>query len=69
MKPLIFEIYKGKDGYRWRLKSSNGKILAESGEAYSRKKRLFHAVDRIIDGGAWQVIDKTVSKPKDVRIR
>lgn len=31
-----YEWFKGADGYRWRLKSRNGKILA-SGEGYQRK--------------------------------
>lgn len=31
-----YEYYKADDGYRWRLKSANGKIVA-SGEAYKRK--------------------------------
>jgi len=30
-------VYKAKDGWRWRLKSSNGKIVCESGESYKRK--------------------------------
>lgn len=33
-------IYKDRKGeWRWRLKSSNGKIVAESGEGYKRKPR------------------------------
>lgn len=31
------EFYKAIDGWRWRLLSSNGKITAESGEAYIRR--------------------------------
>ena len=30
-------IYEAKDGWRWRARSSNGKIVAESGEAYKRR--------------------------------
>lgn len=29
-----FEIYQARDGYRWRLWAANGRIVAESGEAY-----------------------------------
>lgn len=32
-----WEIWKAKDGWRWRLKAANGRIVAESGEAYTRK--------------------------------
>jgi uncharacterized protein YegP (UPF0339 family) len=30
-----FELYKAKDGHRWRLRSMNGRIMADSAEAYS----------------------------------
>jgi uncharacterized protein len=31
---MKFEIYHAKDGCRWRLVASNGRIVADSGEAY-----------------------------------
>ena len=31
-----FEVYAASDGYRWRLKASNGRIVA-TGEAHPRK--------------------------------
>ena len=31
------EIYKASDGYRWRLKAANSRIIAESGEGYKRR--------------------------------
>ena len=31
-----FEIYKSKNGYRWRLKAGNGEVVA-TGEEYSSK--------------------------------
>ena len=35
---MKFEIYKDKAGkFRWRLRSSNGRILADSGQGYTRK--------------------------------
>lgn len=40
-------IYEAKDGWRWHLKSSNGKITAESGEAYSTKRNVKNAVNRL----------------------
>ena len=32
-----FEVYKARDGWRWRLRAGNNAITAESGEAYVRK--------------------------------
>lgn len=42
-----FTIYKAKDGWRWRLKAANGRIIAESGEAYTRKHGAWRAAVRI----------------------
>ena len=36
VKTPHFEIYPSQDGYRWRLKASNGRIVA-TGEAHPRK--------------------------------
>ncbi len=30
-------IYEAADGWRWHTKAGNGKIVADSGEAYSTK--------------------------------
>ena len=35
-KPTL-DIYKARDGWRWRLVAANGNILADSGEAYTRR--------------------------------
>lgn len=35
-----FQIYKSKNGWRWRLFAKNGKLVAESGEAFARKPTL-----------------------------
>jgi len=37
MKTPKLEIYKAKDGWRWRLKSANGKIVCVAGEAFANK--------------------------------
>lgn len=42
-------VYKAKDGWRWRLKSANGKIVAESGEGYKRKITPLEIADRMSD--------------------
>lgn len=34
---MKFQVYKAKDGFRWRAVAQNKKIVAESGEAYKTK--------------------------------
>jgi uncharacterized protein YegP (UPF0339 family) len=43
---MKFQIYKAKDGYRWRAVAQNKKILADSGEAYSTKGNAKTALKR-----------------------
>jgi uncharacterized protein len=38
-----YEWFKAPDGYRWRLKSANGKIVA-SGEGYKRKAGVLQGI-------------------------
>jgi uncharacterized protein YegP (UPF0339 family) len=33
---MQFELYRSKDGFRWRLLANNRRIIADSGEAYTR---------------------------------
>jgi len=40
--------YEAKDGFRWRFVASNGKIIAEGGEAYSSKFSLNRAVKTVV---------------------
>lgn len=47
--PRIF-VYRDRKGeWRWRLKSANGKIVAESGEGYKRKLTPLDVADRLAD--------------------
>ena len=39
-----FVVYQAADGWRWRLVASNGRIIAESGEAYTRARSALRAV-------------------------
>jgi uncharacterized protein len=50
-RQLKFETYqdKGKE-YRWRLKSSNGQVIATSGQGYKDKRDCEHAIDAIKKG-------------------
>lgn len=40
-------IYKSRDGWRWRMKRS-GRIIAESGEAYTRKDALRRTLCKLV---------------------
>lgn len=32
-----FNVYEAEDGWRWRLFAANGKIVADSGEAFAKR--------------------------------
>jgi uncharacterized protein YegP (UPF0339 family) len=40
---MYFQIYKGKDGWRWRLKAANHETVAV-GEAYRDRGDCLHAI-------------------------
>ena len=45
---LTFETYEDAGGeHRWRLKSPNGQIVADSGEGYTRQSSVDDAVERV----------------------
>jgi uncharacterized protein YegP (UPF0339 family) len=47
---MKFEIYEDKkDEWRWRLKASNGKIVAV-GESYKRKRDANRAIQSMLKG-------------------
>ena len=47
-RSLKFETYQDqKEGYRWRLKATNGQIIATSGQGYKDKRDCKNAIDRI----------------------
>jgi hypothetical protein len=48
MKPLTLTVYQARDGWRWRLKAANGRIVADSGEAYSTKANARRASKRLL---------------------
>ena len=42
-----FTVYRDQGGeFRWRLKSSNGRIVADSGEGYSTRSNAKQAAER-----------------------
>jgi len=43
-----FELYKSKDEqYRWRLRHSNGQIIATGGEGYSSKASAKNGIESV----------------------
>lgn len=44
MRQPRFQVYEAKDGYRWRLLAANGRTIADSAEAYTRKPDAERAV-------------------------
>lgn len=40
------EIYRAKDGWRWRAIAANGELVSAPGEAYSKKGNAKRAGDR-----------------------
>jgi len=44
------QIYNARDGWRWRMLAPNNRIVAESGEAYTRKASASRAASRLIIG-------------------
>jgi uncharacterized protein YegP (UPF0339 family) len=47
-RKIKFILWKGRDGWRWHAKRS-GRIVAESGEAYSSKSKAHRAVITFTD--------------------
>ena len=47
-RALTFETYRDqKEGHRWRLKATNGQIIATSGQGYKDIRDCKNAIDRI----------------------
>ena len=51
---MKFHIYKAKDGWRWRLRARNGRIVADSGQAYSTPTACLNAAENM----RWKMIVK-----------
>ena len=48
MRHAKLQIYRdGRREWRWRLRASNGRILADSGEGYRRRASVYEAVERV----------------------
>lgn len=44
----VAEVYRSADGWRWRIVARNGRTIADSGEAYSRKGGALEALQRLV---------------------
>jgi len=48
MASATFEIFQDKAGdYRWRLRHSNGNIIADSGEGYASKQKAKQGIQSV----------------------
>lgn len=46
MRTARFQVYKAKDGWRWRLLAANNRQIAQ-GEAHTRKADAYRAVKSV----------------------
>ena len=46
-------LYQAADGWRWRMKARNGRIVADSGEAYASRANCLSAARRLSSGRIW----------------
>lgn len=46
-----------KGEWRWRLKASNGKILADSGEGYKTKQECLKDIERVKASASAPVVE------------
>ncbi|MEP6819414.1 MAG: YegP family protein [bacterium] len=45
---MTYHYYKDSKGeWRWRLKSSNGRILGDSGESYKNEQECLDDIERV----------------------
>jgi uncharacterized protein YegP (UPF0339 family) len=57
-----FQIYQDRRGeYRWRLRASNGEIIADGNEGYSSKDSCKHAIDLLKQQAANAVVEIAVA--------
>lgn len=59
------EIYEAKDGFRWRLKAGNNKVIADGGESYNDERKALNGFD-VATSGLFPVklVDGTVMEPE-----
>lgn len=60
-------VYLASDGWRWRLTAKNGRTVADSGEAYKRKRSAVTAAESLASAVIVLHVDET-PEPKRVRV-
>jgi hypothetical protein len=57
MRSHVYQIYTDASGqFRWRLKSKNGKIIADSAESYTRKDAIKVAIKKLTSITSFKVV-------------
>ena len=60
---MTFEMYKDAKGeFRWRLKATNGQIVATGGQGYGAKADCKHAIESIQKNAATATIEDSTAK-------
>lgn len=47
--PGRVEVFRAEDGWRWTLRASNGSVVADGGESYTRRHDAVKAARRCFD--------------------
>ena len=68
-KVVWFEIYPDKASkWRWRAKAPNGRIIADSGESYTRKPDARRAIENFCEAVVFGACDEGLElRPQAIR--
>ena len=57
---MRFELYRDAGGHwRWRLRTANGEVVADSAEGYARREDCEHGIALVKGSGAASTVDMT----------
>ena len=56
----VFDVYRARDGWRWRLFARNGRVVAGSSLAYDRKAAAVVACKKLRDMGTSLIVTEGV---------
>lgn len=56
MKYVVYKDHKSE--WRWRLKASNGAIIADSGEGYKNRQDCLHAIGLVQKSAQAQIVEQ-----------
>jgi uncharacterized protein len=61
-----FYIYQDDRGEcRWRLRAGNGRIVADSGEGYTKKDKCEHSIELVKEESPTAEVEEVLSRPAD----